>query len=179
MLFDAQIHTSRRKVIAALVAGAAVGSIVTTIQYLIGLYQVNGAQHFAEFGFWKGAGVAIIAFLIWFFFIAICGGPVWYLLDRFRARSWLTAGISGAFVCFVCMLALLTGLFTGRSNGSFSAYSSGGWTWRNGFITSFGWERAFITSAEFGLVGAIIGLVVWAVAYRRGSGMDTTKGAEQ
>jgi hypothetical protein len=159
--------TSPGRVVLALMVGAALGTAITSADYLIGLYRVNGPDHFATYGLQKSASVSLIAYPIWLVFITVFGGPVWLLLHKLALRSWFAAVISGAIISFIVTLAMQTGMFTGRASSGWSYYGSGGEQWSGGVMTPFGWKIALIGSADFALIGGIVALVIWAVGYRK------------
>jgi hypothetical protein len=160
-------QTSTHRVILAFLLGAAVGTTITTTQYLIGLYEVNGPEHFAEWWFSKGARVSMISYPVWLAFIVVFGGPVWLLLHRLKFLHWFAALISGAVVSSIVILAMATRMFSGQASGNLTYSGSGGQQWVDGVMTPFGWKIAFINAAEFGLIGSIVALAIRAVAYRR------------
>ena len=161
------MRTTPLRVTLALLAGAAVGTAITTAQYLIGLYEVNGPQHFQEWWLSKGARVSLLAYPIWLVCIAVFGGPFWLLLHKLGLVHWLVASGAAAIICFVVVLAMATRVFTGRSGGNWTYYGRGGQQWLDGVMTSFGWQIALVNAAEYAAIGAAIGIVTWAVAYRR------------
>lgn len=160
-------HTTPRRVVLALLVGAALGTAITATRYLIGLFEANGSAHFAEWWFSKGGRISLMAYPVWFGFIVVFGGPVWLLLHRLKFRHWLAASISGAVISSVGILAMATRMFSGRAGSKWTYYGSGGQQWVDGVMTPFGWKMAFINAAEFGLIGSIVALAIWAVAYSR------------
>ncbi len=161
------ITTTRLRVFIALLIGAGVGTAITTGQYLIGLYETNGPQHFQEWWASKGTSVSLFAYPIWFGFIAVFGGPIWILLHKLKLLHWLVASSAAAIISFVIMLAIATKMFTGRTGGNWTYYGRGGQQWEDGVMTAFGWKVALLNAAEYAAIGAIIGFVILSVAYRR------------
>ncbi|MDZ4313005.1 MAG: hypothetical protein U1A24_20860 [Cypionkella sp.] len=107
------------------------------------------------------------AYLIWFFAILFLGGPIWFAMHKFGLRHWLHASLAGGVVTGTTWIALMTNLFTGYSSSLVSASNSKGQTWKDHQLTALGWSDALRTSLWISLLGVILGLIIWRVAYRR------------
>jgi len=154
-----------KKVIVSLVAGAFIGASVACIQYMIGVYQVNGAEYFREYILSNAFGVFTVAFIVWLGGICLFGGPVWFLLHKKNRTNLLYAAFAGFVIPFVIILAMQTGLFTG-SSGYTSYYANGGDQVIAGRLTPFGWKMAFVMACEYASIGAVISSVIWFINYK-------------
>ncbi len=147
---------TERRVFIALNAAAAIGAVLLTLFWasLAKPVELMIAYFFAH--------------LIWFFAIACLGGPIWMAMHQFGLRHWVHAGLAGGVVLGLACMALMTGFFTGYSNFHQSeTRAAGQWIWVDGKITAEGWSDALKSSLWISLLGIILGLVIWRIAYRR------------
>ncbi len=108
-------------------------------------------------------GVAWCVFAIGLFAV---GAPAWWALHRARVRSRVAAVTLGFVATFLVSLILSSApLNFGDSTSSFG--DSGGETISNGRLTTYGWMSAIYGSSQTAVIGAIVALVVWWIAYRR------------
>jgi hypothetical protein len=114
----------------------------------------------------------LISFVILLIGLAFCGAPVWLVLHATGRRRWQNAVVAGALVPFIVSLAFTTRFFTGRASGQWSYYGNGGDHWIDGKITMFGITMALQSAAQLAAIGALVGLVIWRVAYRRIEGSE-------
>lgn len=113
----------------------------------------------------------VIAHFIWFFGIAVLGGPVWMVMHQQGLRHWIHAGLTGGVLLGIACMAVMTGFFTGYSNFHQSeTRAAGQWIWVDGKLTAEGWSDALKSSLWISLLGVILGLVIWRIAYRRVAG---------
>ena len=159
--------TTPTRVAFSLVAGAALGAAVTTIDYLTSQYKINGHEYFLKWGFSNGLTVLSVSFLVWLFCIVIFGGPLWSFLHLKGFRSWRFAAIFGGIIPFIVVFCTQTGFLTGRAAGNLSYYGSGGQQWLDGKLTPFGWKIAIIDAGSFALIGMFVAILIWRTAYRR------------
>lgn len=160
-------ETTGAWVILSIAAGAAMGAAIICSQYLWGIYMNLGIDHFLEYGFSKGFGVFIIAFIVWSIGICVFGGPAWIFLHDSGWRQPWVAGLVAASLPFIVTFALNTGLFSGQTTGSMTYFASGGLLWDHGVLTESGWWRAFQGALMYALYGFFVGLMIWRVAYRK------------
>ena len=156
------------RVVIALVLTAGLAASLTALDYGLRLYL--SPQWFAikpyallNITYYYGG-----AFLVRLIGLALCGGPVWHVMHLFGLRKWHHAMLAGFCVPFLVLLTLGTGFFTGLKSGNWSYSVNGVQHWVDGQITAMGWLAAFQLSAIFGGIGAVLGLVIWHTAYRRG-----------
>ena len=161
-------RTSPKRVVVSLLVGAAAGAAITTVQYLFGLFDANGAAHFFQYWIPKGSSIFGLSFVVWLAGILVFGGPVWALLHILKRRNISDALIVGAIIPFLVMLSFSTRFFTGQSDSNFRFFRSGNYTWVDGQMTAFGWRMAIINAAEYAAIGAFIAFTIWHLAYRRG-----------
>jgi len=153
------------KVSASLLVGAFIGAAIFLVQYQIGLYEVNGAEHFKEWAVSKGIRVFIPAFIVWLIALCVFGGPIWAVLHMQRRTNWYFALSAGFIVPFIVILVTGTGYFTGNS-GYTTFYANGGDQVIDGKLTPFGWKMALFTAFEYAGVGTVISLTIWWMNYR-------------
>ena len=153
------------RVIVSLVAGAFIGASIACIQYMIGVYQVNGAEYFRQYILSNAVGVFTVALIVWLFGICFFGGPVWFFLHKKKRTTLVYAALAGFVIPFVITLAMQTGFFTG-SSGFTSYYANGGDQVIAGRLTSFGWKMAFVMASQYACIGAVISAVIWSINYK-------------
>jgi hypothetical protein len=169
----AYVTTFRRAALALLVGAAAPAvssALVEAIAGLCGAYGTNfsfhePAQVLSFFGTRRSVWI-----LLWIAGLSIFGVPAWLLLHWMNLRSWPNAVALGFGTCFLLVFGLSTGfgLLPYDPPGSASmASDSGGVTMVNGVLTQHGWFGASISSLGWGIVGAVVGLVIWRAAYRK------------
>lgn len=97
------------------------------------------------------------------------GSPILRLLMK-RSISWLSAGLWGAAIAaLIAALSIVIGRYHGYKislNPNFHSQVGGGDFVRSvdGTLTSYGWWVLVLNTAQFVLLGAVIGLVVrWRI----------------
>ncbi len=158
-VYDLTAH----RVFIALNVAAAVGSVL--VLWPFAGKSIPSASFFdlAELMF-----IYVIAHFIWFFGIAVLGGPVWIVMHQLGLRDWIHAGLTGGVLLGVACMAQMTNFFTGHSNSLIEATKSAGqWIWKDHRLTAEGWADAIRTSLWISLLGIALGLVIWRIAYRR------------
>lgn len=152
------------RVLVSLLAGACIGAAIFCAQYLIGVYEINGVEHFKEWAVSKGIRVFIPAYVIWLIALCLFGGPIWAVLHMKKRTNWYFALSAGFIIPFIIILSEGTGYFTGNS-GYTSFYANGGDQVIDGRLTPFGWRMAFLTALEYAGVGIVISLAIWWINY--------------
>ena len=148
MSLDA-LNTNPRRATLAAAAGALVGAAGVTIVVLLLVMAANGVVSASDLT------ISILIFLValvgWSLGLFVLGLPLWWLFHRNGWRGRRVAMLLGAFTTFVIvvMLEATGGIFavaTGNTDG--------------GDLTSFVW------AGVMALLGAIVALVIWRIAYR-------------
>ncbi|MEO1280585.1 MAG: hypothetical protein AAFV69_02500, partial [Pseudomonadota bacterium] len=81
-------------------------------------------------------------------------------------RQWWIGVLAGYLVPFLVMIIMLTGFFTG--NSSYTTYRQGGVDIViDGRLTVAGWWSALHSAVMMGVIGGLVALVIWRIAYRR------------
>jgi len=163
-------ETNKIRIILAFAVGSFIGAIIESFSYLTTLINVNGMDHFYIFWYDKSLSVFTISYIIWLGSLITFGAPVWYFLHRKNWRKFHFSIIAGAIVPFIVVFVFQTGFLSGKSSRNFSYYGEGGKQWDAGSLTPYGWEIAFQTSLGYALVGSVIGLIIWKIAYRERKG---------
>jgi hypothetical protein len=109
--------------------------------------------------------MVLLAFFIWSVGLAVVGVPIWWLLHKKGLRSWQAAVLCGAIAAFVGGFAMNLGLVLSIESSSFS--DSGGYSMIDGELTAYGWRSLVLGAVQIGFIGAIVGAVIWRIAYRR------------
>jgi hypothetical protein len=158
-------ETTLSRAVLALVVGTIVGTIIVTLFAVL-----TDINYFREYG---GPGVIPLVFIYAAFFwgagLFLVAPLPWVILHRYHQRTWPLAVAFGIILTFVVVLGLMTygfGLFT----SGYSAADNGGPLWIDGRLTLHGWAEAAKVAAMCGVAGALVGLVVWRVAYRASQG---------
>lgn len=141
------LSTNPRRATLAAAAGALVGALGV----------VGAVLAFAALGGGIGASdlvVSILIFLValvgWWLGLFLLGLPLWWLFHRNGWQGRRTAMLLGAFTTFVIVLLLE------RSGGVFAVATGE----TGGGLISFVWI------ALMALLGAVVALVIWRIAYR-------------
>jgi hypothetical protein len=143
------LSTNPRRATLAVTAGAVIGALGVAIVVLLLATAGTEAVNLSDLI------ISILIFLValvgWSLGLFLLGLPLWWLFHRNGWRGWRVAMLLGAFTTFVIVLLLEIsgGIFavaTGNSDG--------------GDLISFVWI------AVMALLGAIVALVIWRIAYR-------------
>src|SRR5262245_11435366 len=162
--------TSAKRATVALAAGAVVGSLGTVAPtLLVGLLCIGEPGGFRSQHVGLLVFMLVAAFIVWTVGLVLVGVPIWWLFHRKGRRSRWTAVAVGAVVTFLLNLGLDAGssVLMQLDSGSYSASDSGGQTIINDHLTAHGWWNAIQGSILLAIVGVIVALVVWQIAYRR------------
>src|SRR5947209_4016765 len=150
------------------VAGLFVGAVSGTV-LVVAYALVDGLQatHYSAPDFGSLYVILIAATIVWTLGLLVIAPLPWWLLHAAGSRSWLTAIALGFVLTFVVVLAALTHGFGLSIEEPFSVRDFGGATWLDGKLTPHGWQEALTGAYMCALAGAIVGYVVWKVAYRK------------
>ena len=151
-------------------SGALIGALPVALAVTIPLlFDGRPRPSFATWflgAYWLGA-------VVWFVGLHTVGMVVWAALERRGLRSpshALLAGLMTTFVSAVLLRLLLS--------MPVSLYHEAGRTWiENGIRTPYGWFMLIKDSVLLALVGGVVAVVVWRIAYRRESGGKERPGA--
>ena len=153
--------TSLGRAAMGLAAGTLTGAALIALWSMVGANAVDAVLL-------RGAVVVFVyAAVIWAMGLIVVAVVPWSILHRYEYRSWPVAVGLGAILTFIVVSGFLTngfGAYTG--SGGLSVADSGGPTWVNGHLTSYGWRQALSFAAICSVAGAIVGFVVWRTAYR-------------
>jgi len=105
--------------------------------------------------------------LIWYIGILVVAGPCWAILHHLNKRETWHAILLGATLLFLLSLAVHTSGFDGQSPNKHFVVRASTVIWENGQLTQAGWNAAFINSLLPALIGAVLGWVIWFIAYDR------------
>jgi hypothetical protein len=163
-----QYKTGPWRIALAVVVGAAFAAVVGDCVVLLDMYIGTGAVPFDPLTVLRSEN-SRLTFVHWLVGLLVTGGPVWALLHARGSRNWPEAAIAGAALTFVVSLAYLVWYgfavappteILGDPSAPVAPY------WR----TATYWTDALQSLLELTAFGAVVGLVVWRVAYRRVSG---------
>lgn len=145
-----------------LAAGIVTGATLVALWSLVGASEIDTVLL-------RGALVVFAyAAVVWAAGLIVVAAVPWAILHHYEYRNWPVAVALGAILTFIVVSGFLTnGLGTYAGSGNFSAADSGGSTWVDGQLTTYGWREAFIFAAICSAAGAVVGFVVWRTAYRR------------
>ena len=148
------------RAVEALFSGAVIGAAAVAGLYLCSLVRGGPSPDthvFAPFV----AFVFMLAFAGWAVGLIVLAAPLWWVLHKAGARSWQAAVIFGAIAAFLGHVGLeafglraITPAIDGLFSGDHSLAPSASW-------------GAYRARLAFAIIGAIIALVVWRIAYRR------------
>src|SRR5262249_45232351 len=113
--------------------------------HFAGLDQYAAIQMAATYGVKSIFFASLAPFMVWLFGLILFASVPWWLLHKLGQRDWLTAVLLGIVLTVAVWFLVVPGI-------SFQA----------------GTIRAVAESAlRFAAAGAIVGFIVWRVAYRR------------
>ena len=143
------LTTDPRRATLAVIAGAIVGALGVAILVLLLATAGTGALNLSDLI------VSILIFIValtgWSLGLFLFGLPLWWLFHRNGWRGRRVAMLLGAFTTFVIVLLL-------EISGGIFAVATGDTT--GGHLISFVW------AAVMAVLGAIVALVIWRIAYR-------------
>lgn len=159
------------RVVVALFVGAAIGGALWGFGYGWGLYHSTNPSHghnyFLKYGLLNSLWIGLFAAVFWLIGLVVIAGPFWIILHESRKREIWHAALLGAGLLGLLILGLSTGGFDGESNSTNSMKSGQVWIWQDSQLTAEGWKRAFKSSGLAGLLGTMIGGIMWKISYRK------------
>ena len=144
------LSTNPRRATLAAAAGAVIGALGVVAAVLLFAAMASGVRA-------SDLVVSILIFLValvgWSLGLFLLGLPLWWLFHRNGWRSRRVAMLLGAFTTFVIVLLL-------ERSGGFLAVATGDNSGED--LISFVWIGVMA------VLGAIVALVIWRIAYRPG-----------
>jgi hypothetical protein len=169
--------TTIPRALLALVAGAVTGTLVFLLELGILLaLRPNKLQEMADFvGTTYLDLLQLTATAVLSFFaggLLVVGAPLWALLHFLKRRDWYYAVALGAGLCAAgfFVMALWNPDFTPAvSLVSFLTEEFGGLVWNNeaNQFNEEGWQAILRGTTLLAVAGALSGLTLWKIAYRR------------
>jgi hypothetical protein len=166
--------TTLPRALLALLGGAVLGAITFLLELAV-LLALRPSK-LAELNDYVGTTsvelivlVAVFAFVFFAGGLLIAGAPVWWLLHRMGRREWFYAlGVGAALAAagYVGMV-MWNPEWPALSLISFLTEEFGGLTASNGALNGEGWEALVRGAIGIGIAGALAGLTLWRIAYRR------------
>lgn len=151
-------------------AGLALAVGTMTGASLVTLFAVlTDLEYFREYGHQTDAAALVFTYaaVIWGAGLCLAAPVPWAILHHYKKRSWPIAVAFGTILTFVVALGLITrGFSLFVVADGFSASDNGGPTWVDGRITQHGWVEALKVALTCSVAGALVGFVVWRIAYR-------------
>ena len=160
-------ETSLWRAALAIAVGIMTGAALVTLFAVL-----SDLEYFREYGHETDAALLVFTYaaVVWGAGLCLAAPLPWAILHRYTKRRWPVAVAFGTLLTFVVALALVTKGFALFSvTEGFSASDNGGPTWVDGRLTQHGWVEAFNVALICSLAGALVGVVVWRIAYRRAS----------
>lgn len=166
--------TTIPRAMVAMLVGAAIGALVFFVQIMAlvvfepfkmdDLASAAGTTNLELISVIAGYGLAYFAVGL-----LIVVPPVWWLLHRLGRRNWFDALGLGAVLsplCFV-LVALWDPNWQALSLISYATEDGGGITAVNDRLTADGWSALIRGAAGIAVSGALAGLTIWRIAYRK------------
>jgi hypothetical protein len=173
-LKDMDNDTTLPRAALAVAAGALAGTVGVVLWTWWGMAHGKPPIAFDLAIAWRYFKAAIS---MWLVAILVFGTPPWILLHGSGYRTPIMSAVAGAALAFIVSLGLTTqgfGLRPHAKTEDYSAWDSHGAIVQHYQVTAHGWDVASRKSALAGLLGGIVALVMWRVAYRRKSTRDAT-----
>ncbi|HWT96291.1 MAG TPA: hypothetical protein VN229_01710 [Terriglobales bacterium] len=166
-----EYETTTARAALALAVGAVVGTAMTfagmVLIAAIGEWFTQEPIPWGQFFNRFSLIVIILIFGIYAIGLIAIAAPIWAFLHqrgRRQTRHALALGALAAFCVRFAMDAIPAVMFA--PIGGYSAADSGGDTIIDGATTLHGWIEIFQAAVFAAAIGAIVGLVIWCVAYR-------------
>ena len=164
----ARYETTLVRAVLGLVAGAATGGVLIALLLLPG----SNLEYLRQYGLGHGIAIFIYAAGVWTMGLGLVAPVPWALLHwRGYRGPWVAVSL-GALLSSAVLFGFLTDGFGLFPQHGVSAADSGGPTRIDGRLTLHGWVEAAQLSLLCGVVGGIVGLVIWRTAYRRKQAAD-------
>jgi hypothetical protein len=146
----------------AIVVSAISGGVLT-------LFLVDGSATDSLQRFGIGPTLELIGYLslAWVVGLVIVASGPWTVLHILRYRGWHTAMILGAALTFLMVLAVGTDGFGVMTLEGVSAANDAGPARADGRLAANSWREAVRVAASSSVIGAIVSLIAWRIAYRR------------
>lgn len=144
-------------VVPAALAGVFIGATVVTLEFAVLFFSEPepSSQWWILPAFWA---VTLIVFLMGFIFLGV---PAWFAAEYFHRRQWYDAVIIGAVLAGAAeLLWALPSPHSSFGNGGVDLVIDGRYTVR-------GWINAIEMAAAISVGGAVSGLAIWWLAYRK------------
>jgi hypothetical protein len=166
--------TTFPRALLALLGGAVVGALTFLVE--LALLLAIRPSKLGEINDYVGTTSSDLIYLLTLavviFFtggLLVAGAPAWWILHRLGQRKWFHAVAVGAVLCaagfiFMC---LWNPEWEALSLVSFMTEEFGGLTARDGQLTGQGWAALVKGAIGLALAGAVAGLALWKIAYRR------------
>lgn len=131
----------------------------------------------------EAIGAFLFVFALWTFnigvFFAVFAGIPWAVLHLIGFRSWWIAPLAGFAVVFAIAFYMTTQGGHSYPELQTSTWIQGRATMIEGRLTPYGESlygpaAAIRNGVLFGAVGAVVGFVIWRIAYRRPPPADAT-----
>ena len=133
----------------ALTGGALVGLELATVSHFIAVSPKSHHAYSLRGAVTTFVPVALVALIFFAGGLAIIGAPLWLAMHRLGWRSWLDAAVAGFVATGIGMFLLSAWPFI--SHGHKSLHD---------------WWKIVEHTFYIAPVGAIVGLVIWRIAYR-------------
>lgn len=157
--------------LAAVLAGAAAGGlgvVLLPLAIMLGDGLISG--RFSVLDLLQLCEVWVLTSIVWLVGLTVAGLPAWIVLHRRGRRGWRAAVALGAGLTFTVFMLLSFGDDLIRepppTGSTFSAGDAFGQIVVDNQTTAYGYFTKVLVSAIFALIGAVVGWVVWRVAYR-------------
>lgn len=148
-----EYETSLARVLAALIIGALVGALIILSIDLMDAYKKSWKYDFIWYLRKNGPFVFSVSYVFFLVSLVIFGGPVWYLLHKLDRRQFYIALLAGAIVPVVVFVSFIQICYVSMDRCPIPPY--------------FNYFAMIIYSIFIAASGAVIGLTIWRVAYRK------------
>ena len=155
-----------------LLAGSLTGGLLVGLFYLVTVLisMRTGNAPIMEAVGWSSLPILAIVLAatigVWLIGILFVATPLWWLLGRLGQRNGLLAVILGTVLPFAIVLGFETQWFDlAGGEADFSVWDTGGEIIENGHVTPYGWQKGIEAAGVLGVIGAVVGYLVWRTAY--------------
>ncbi len=147
-------ETSPLRVALGLLSGAVVGAAV----FWVGAMTVDHSPITQSLHLTTFLSLTAVTGVIWLAGLLVLACPIWFILHRLRARGPLAATTLGSVLSFLFFFGAMTNWFGLNAPGSPIGAAT---------LRDLDWWRGLEAAGWMTPLGALVGLVVWRVAYKR------------
>ena len=171
MFRDYTLQTTKGRALFALLGGVIFATIVVGTKLLFGNYMDFWISELELNTFYTVVYTFSAPLIVWGVGVFFIGVPFWLVLHKKGFRTWMIALLSGFLLSFLVVFLVNTGFLTGNqiqpTYKEDVRFVGGDPRWDGQILSTFGWWFYLKFAARVGLLGSVVALTIWRIAYRR------------